>query len=172
MEPPCNSERMDTPATKGHIDTMTDASGRNKANKAEMALRVEAVRGLLLTGYPTHEILRLVAEKWGVADRTVEYYIAQARRSILEASEERKVEVVAEHIEMRRNLLRKAHEGKDYRLALDILKDEAKLLGLYAPDRVVMDFRQEAEKLAAATGLDVADLIAEAERLVSEAGRG
>lgn len=44
---------------------MTDAKGRNKANKAEMALRVEGVRRLLLQGYPTQEILRLTSEEWG-----------------------------------------------------------------------------------------------------------
>lgn len=106
-----------------------------RTTEADVAMRVEAVRRLILQGANRYDILQFVAKNWCASARMADDYVARARQSILEAMKPERAQNLAEHIEARRDIRRKANEAKDHRLVLDVLKDEAKLMDLYPADR-------------------------------------
>ena len=108
-------------------------SGRS--SKAEKDLRVRAVYDLLMGNYPTSDIIRYVTEKWGVGTRTAENYIRFANE-IKDNEAVKHIEgAFNNNLQQRRYLQNKAVKAGDWRLAHEIVKDEAKLLGLYPADR-------------------------------------
>lgn len=105
-----------------------------KASKAIVEQRIELIYRLILDGWESTAICQNTSIKgWGVDNRTVYRYIRRARnRMKKELAKYRKV-ALEEHIAARRKLRREASDG---RLALEVLRDEAKLLGLYAAEKV------------------------------------
>ena len=102
-----------------------------KSTKYEKDERVEEVRKMMLYGTSRDEIIRYAKDKWQVSERTVDYYIAEAREingHILRESQSEALALAIEHRKLSRS---EAHERKDYRLEFKIAKDEAKLMGLY-----------------------------------------
>lgn len=106
-----------------------------KSTKAEIELRVAAVRQLVLNGASHYDIVRFGSENWHITSRQTEDYLAEARKSIKEAADAYRDMAFAEHVEHRRALRRKANNNKQYKLELEIAKDEAKLLNLYPAER-------------------------------------
>lgn len=102
-----------------------------RATAAELELRIEAIRRAILEGRDYRAIVRFSAENWKITSRQVDDYIAAARKSIREATTAARDELVAEHIEIRRELRRRMIADDDYRGALTAAQDEAKLLDLY-----------------------------------------
>lgn len=103
------------------------------ADKATVEQRIELVYRLILDGWESTAIVQNSTVKaWGLKNRQVWAYIGRARtRMKKELAKYRKV-ALEEHIAARRKLRREASDG---RLALEVLRDEAKLLGLYAPEK-------------------------------------
>ncbi len=91
---------------------------------------------MLLRGYRSQEIVNWVKDKWHLRERQAWEYIRKAQEAMQEAFAERQQLALAEHMEIRRDLRKQAYKAEDYRLVLEIMKDEAKLLGLYPKLRV------------------------------------
>lgn len=85
----------------------------------------------MLVGCSSGKIVRFISENWGVSSRQAENYIARARKSIEQQVKERSSWMLYEHIEARRYLRLRAYETGDFHTELNVLRDEAKLLGLY-----------------------------------------
>jgi hypothetical protein len=92
-----------------------------------------------LAGAAFVEIRRNASEKeWGVSDRQLERYIQQSDDLLAQALEPRREKRVNLHLAQRRLLHNKALEVGDYRTALAVLQDSAKLEGLYPDAKVAM----------------------------------
>lgn len=102
-----------------------------KADNLTKERRVEAVYRLILDGW-TPEQIRANTAEWGLGPAQVRRYMAEARKRFQEGSALSREEQRAEHLAARRELRRQAKTVRD---KLAVLKDEAELLGLYAPRR-------------------------------------
>src|SRR5262245_46650457 len=125
-----------------------------KSDKAEIARRVEEVLRIRLDGAQFHDIVQHGSEKgWGVTDRQIRKYIARADELLVERQDKSRKKVIARHLAQRMALFARAVNAADYRTALAILADEAKLRGLY-PEKEI----KELVKLAAAQGVRIEEL--------------
>src|SRR5688500_8500806 len=107
-----------------------------KADNAEVLRRVEEVLRIRLDGAQFHDIVQYAAEKgWGLKDRQIRTYIRRADALLVERQDTSRKRVIARHLAQRQALYARAVNAADYRTALAILADEAKLRGLYASDR-------------------------------------
>jgi hypothetical protein len=119
-----------------------------KATNEEVKLRVLKVRALVLQKKPREEICLYGAKEWGVKERQVDNYIAKAKKQLIKDIEDSKEVLYAEHLAARWELRERARQAGDMRLELDVLKDEAKLIGLYAASQ--LDINLKGEELDAA----------------------
>jgi len=110
-----------------------------RATKSEVARRVEAVTRLRLAGAEFWDIREFASstdpatgkEPWNVTDKQLRRYITASGPLLASALETRRDELVARHIAQRHHLYAKNMATGDFRAALEVLKDEAKLQGLY-----------------------------------------
>ncbi len=79
------------------------------------------------------ELTSIVKEQLQCTARTAQRYIHEARKEILKIGNEKREIAFIKEIRDREYLLAKTKVGeyKDYKLALEIMKDRAKLFGLY-----------------------------------------
>ena len=126
-----------------------------KADAAAVALRVEEVLRIRLDGAQFHDVVQYAAEKgWELQERQIRTYIQRADALLIERQDKGRQAVVARHLAQRQALYARAVNAADYRTALAILADEAKLRGLYASDREL----RELGKLAAEQGERIREL--------------
>lgn len=105
-----------------------------KASKAAIEQRIELIYRLILDGWETTAIIQNGTVKgWGVKERQIFVYLKRARQRMKKELAQYREVALEEHIAARRKLRREASDG---RLALEVLRDEAKLLGLYAPKKL------------------------------------
>ena len=105
-----------------------------KASAATIDQRIELIYRLILDGWESVAIVQnKTVRDFNVKERQIRRYIQRARDRMDKELEQYRVGALSEHIAARRKLRRDAKRAKD---KLDILKDEAKLLGLYAPDKL------------------------------------
>jgi hypothetical protein len=105
-----------------------------KSSKAEVLRRVEEVFRLRLGGAEFSDILQHASapeQNWGVSDRQLWNYIAAADRLMKERFDAKAEHLLARHLLQRRQLYAHAMGAGDFRTALAVLQDEAKLEGLY-----------------------------------------
>ena len=126
-----------------------------KADTAAVALRVEEVLRIRLDGAQFHDVVQYAAEnEWGVRDRQLRTYLRRADDLLVERQDTGRRRVIARHLAQRMALYARAVNAADYRTALAVLADEAKLRGLYASDKEL----RELLKLAAEQGRQLRDL--------------
>jgi hypothetical protein len=104
---------------------------RRQVTTFEQQRRVDKVYTLLLSGSNRQEISQYAEREWGANQRTVDTLISRARDRLSEESAAYRANAMAEHLAARRQLRMQAVENKDWRFLLDVLREEAKLLGLY-----------------------------------------
>lgn len=109
-----------------------------KADKLEKEIRVYQI-SLLLTRKPIKYIVEYVRQKWGIEKAQTYRYIRLARKEWDKYFSQVKKWGMAYHINKRKELRDKAIEAGDYRLALEIDRDEAKLLGVYPAEKHKID---------------------------------
>jgi hypothetical protein len=110
-----------------------------KATKTTVTQRVEEVLALRLAGAAFPEILQHSAEKgWGLKERQLREYIARSDELLAASVEKDRPKRLNLHLAQRRLLHNKALEVGDYRTALAVLQDSAKLEGLYPDAKVAM----------------------------------
>jgi hypothetical protein len=134
---------------------MPKKNNKPKSDTAEVARRVEEVLRIRLDGAQFHDVVQYAAEKgWGVEERQIRTYIARADDLLVERLEKKRRRVVARHLAQWEALYARAVNAADYRTALAVLTDAAKLQGLYASDREL----RELARLAAEQGERIRDL--------------
>lgn len=106
-----------------------------RADRKTIDKRVETARLLLIRGAAATKVVRDLSEKWSISQRQVERYVSEAQQQIRDAMDVERAYQQAEAWAARRDLRLRARAAGDLRVELDTLKDEAKLLGLYAPDQ-------------------------------------
>jgi hypothetical protein len=110
-----------------------------KSTKATVSQRVEEILAMRLAGAGYPEILQHSAENgWGLKERQLREYIARSDELLAQSQEPKREKRVNLHLAQRRLLHNKALEVGDYRTALAVLQDSAKLEGLYPDARVAM----------------------------------
>jgi hypothetical protein len=105
-----------------------------KSTKAEVLKRVEEVFKLRLGGAEfadIREYARAPEQGWDVSDSQLWRYIAAADRLVKERFDARAEHLLHRHLLQRRALYAHAMGAGDFRTALAVLQDEAKLEGLY-----------------------------------------
>jgi predicted transcriptional regulator len=110
-----------------------------RTNKIEIGERVLCISQLLLEGKRTKEICRIASEKWKISRRQVERYIASAYKNWYKEFEKRRRTILEYHVALRMNLYSISYEQKNYPICLQILKDLAKLEGLYDKNNDLQD---------------------------------
>ena len=108
----------------------------NKSTQAQFSERVRIVFELLLSGTPRVDIIRYSSDNWGVTSRQCEKYMAKATQVIKDEAAKIMENALEDHLVMRDNLRLQSLKDGDRRLALEIMRDTAKLLGLYAPKKL------------------------------------
>lgn len=113
-----------------------DRQIRKRVGKVQKTLRVQQVATWLLDGMTSSEVCKAGSQKWGVAERTVERYLQDAREQIeaMSATEVRSATTLALYRLM--ELYHEAMAEKDFKTALDVVKTQNRMLGLNAPDKI------------------------------------
>ena len=109
-----------------------------KSSNLEAAQRVEEVFKLRLGGAEFADIRQFASEpeqNWNVSDRQLWRYIAAADKLVKERFDARAEHLLNRHLLQRRTLFAHAMGAGDFRAALAVLQDEAKLEGLYPPTK-------------------------------------
>ena len=112
--------------------------GAPKTNRGAIASRVAQILPLVIDGAPERDILRFVAEKtnWSyVSKRTVESYIARARRQIIELTADDAAWHAAKALARYERLFWRASLKNDLGQCRQVEEAIVKLLGLAAPER-------------------------------------
>lgn len=111
------------------------AQKRQRVTKAQLRRRINKVYKLLLQGWTYTDLIQFSSKEWGISPRQTSKYIAAATKEIEETAIEVRQnafnELLASHKEMKKT----ANSAMDLRLVLDIDKEDAKLLGLYAASK-------------------------------------
>lgn len=108
-----------------------------KSDDAEMIRRVDLVFELTVKGLRRGQILQYVAKetKWDVTDRTVDDYIAAARKEFTKRSKYVRSQEFSKAKARLELLFQMNMQIQDYKAALATQKDINDLLGLYEPER-------------------------------------
>ena len=117
---------------------------KREADKVEYQKRIYAV-SLLLRRKPTSFIIQFITEKWNISDRQARNYIRKARAEWKKYFEKLKGDGIAYHVTQNRDLKDKAMTDGDYKLAFDIAKEEAKLMGVYPAEKHDVNIKGELE---------------------------
>jgi len=107
---------------------------KKEADKVEYQKRIYAV-SLLLRRKPTSFIVEFIIDKWKVSKAQAYKYIREARAEWKKYFEKLKGDGIAYHITQNRDLKDKAMTDGDYKLAFDIAREEAKIMGIYPAEK-------------------------------------
>lgn len=102
-----------------------------KATQAQVQERITTIYRLLLQQQPYRVIVQYAAKTWGLKPRQTATYVARAKELIAVECATARTENMNEQLAIRRHLYSQAYHDRNWRLCLDILKDEAQMLGLY-----------------------------------------
>ena len=116
---------------------MTDkpTKKRGRQSKAENITRVNKTVELLTMGFTRAQIIQFGSEKasWGVSDRSIDVYIAQAREILRSQSEADRAVEIGRALERLDDLYRRNMGIQDFKSALAVVKERNNMLGLNAP---------------------------------------
>jgi hypothetical protein len=127
----------------------------SRASGPKVAQRVAEILRIRLDGAAFHDCVAFAKEKrWGVSERQVGRYIATADDQLAANQEKKRRRLIGLHLARREALFARAVNGADYRTALAILADAAKMQGLYASDQEM----REMARLAVEQGRRIDEL--------------
>ncbi len=128
---------------------------RRKITVAEMSDRIAHIIELLARSFKRMQIHEDPTVKgWKMAQSSIDNYIKKAREEISRYSRQAKTEHLAKNVLGLNYLYKIAIESKDYRLALDIIKEQNRLMKLddtYA--------RTQSDEKATTSPQDVRDML-------------
>lgn len=96
-------------------------------SKKKEPLKIRQVQEWLLQGHLITDILKNIIEKWHLEEESAIEYIAAAFEDFTKKVKKGYDETKAYHIQLRMNLYKKAMEDKQYKVALQVLQDLAKI---------------------------------------------
>ncbi len=103
------------------------------ATALEITEQIEHTKDLLVAGYRPGQIRRELAEKYGIASRTCDTRISQARTAMVDdASKMDRHQLASQLLETYAEILRKARESNQLNNALGACAGIARLTGLDA----------------------------------------
>lgn len=101
-----------------------------RSTKVEKNYRVDTVYKLLSEGHSRGQILQFGSSEWGVTDRQVDTYIAEAREKLLADAEMERPAWVAEALQRLRVYEQAAYKQKQNQTAINAVQAAAKLIGI------------------------------------------
>ncbi len=99
-----------------------------KSTKDEIQNRVNVVYDLILRSYTHHQIVQHGSELWGVSERQVRDYMAEARKLIALDSELERPQWLQAALARLQDYERLARDKGNLSIAIKALEDQAKLL--------------------------------------------
>ena len=158
------SAEPNKPSTKPSQRTRPKTTRARHPDKSELSKRYNKIVSLKLTGSRRGEILEYARVQWGLHEAQADNYIAKATALIdIEAAKARE-ENYSEQVAFRRMLRKRAMGDNDVRLALDVAKDEAKILDLYPAEKHKHEFENVSNDDLIKQAKELALAIAQAER--------
>lgn len=119
-----------------------------KATKTTITQRIDEILRIRLDGAAFHDIVQYVAEKgWGLKERQIRNYIKKADDLLVERRQRSRKRCLELHIARRESLYARAVNAADYRTALSVLADMARLNELYLSLKDLREVRNEMKKL-------------------------
>jgi hypothetical protein len=107
-----------------------------KSDKATIAQRVDDVTNLLVAGAEFANLRQFAsAHGWGVSDRQIRRYMKVAYRQMAKAARRDRQQLLGLHLKKRRALYARCVKANENRTALQVIRDEAALQGLYPPTK-------------------------------------
>ena len=91
--------------------------------------------GQLIRRKPTSFVVEYIGKQWGIEKSQAYNYIRAARKEWRKYFANMKSSGVGYHVAQNRDLKDKARTDGDYKLAFDIAKEEAKLMGVYPAEK-------------------------------------
>lgn len=99
--------------------------------------RISDVVRLLLAGAELDDIRQYALQcGWNVGQRQLQRYVESAYDHLLANGQQNKEKLLARHLAQRRAIYARSLKNNDMRTALQVLRDEAALQGLYPPTKV------------------------------------
>jgi hypothetical protein len=103
-----------------------------KSNTATVIRRVNEVGRLILSGAEFAEIRQYAADQnWRVSGRQIRRYMQRCYTRLAQATDRDRKELLGRHLMQRRAIYARSLKNNDLRTALQTLRDEAELEGLY-----------------------------------------
>lgn len=101
-----------------------------RISAAEKDARVHEVAKLIINGYRTSECARVCAEKWGIARRQAEVYIAEARNIIRADYSADRRDFLAQKLALLDEVTKKAAESNQLNAVIGAVRLSAELAQL------------------------------------------
>jgi len=95
----------------------------------------DQVYQLIIQGWRSTAIVRHCSSEWGITERQVQDYIKYARSAIRKRATEIQKNGLKDMLNRHDDLRSRAYKTGDLRLVIDIDREDAKLLGIYAPEK-------------------------------------
>lgn len=112
----------------------------SKSNKATVISRVNDVGRLILSGAEFAEIRQYPTDQnWGVSGRQLRRYMQQCYARLAQTTDRDRKELLGRHLMQRRAIYVRSLKNNDLRTALQTLRDEAELEGLYPSSQAAAD---------------------------------
>jgi hypothetical protein len=108
---------------------------RKRVDQITYEQRVTMILGLIARGIPSKRLVQSVAAQWDVTERQGWGYLRTARNRLEVLAEHKRQHLLEEMLGRHDDLREKGYSGGDLKLVLDTDKEDAKLLGLYAPEK-------------------------------------
>ena len=117
-----------------------------KCDEFTVRSRVEEIYKIVLMGANFVDIRQYASRKgWGVCDRQLRRYYKKCEMLLSRMREKSYEKNMDRHIAQRQFLYAQTMGAAQYQTALGVLRDEAKLLNLYPPEKVVLAENGQAE---------------------------
>ncbi len=109
----------------------------SRSDKATLDHRIEEVRQMMIAGASFPDVQKYADQQgWQVSRRQLRRYQDKAYQRMAKLTERNRAELLGRHLMQRRAIYARCLKAKDYRTALAAARDEAALLGLYAPTKI------------------------------------
>lgn len=105
-----------------------------KDGKKDNSIRIRSIQEWLLKGELVTDICRNIIEKWNIAEPAAIKMIADAFDDFTKRTKKSHATARAYHVQLRLSLYKKALEAKEFKTALQILQDLAKIESAYFPE--------------------------------------
>jgi len=105
------------------------------SSKKEINERILEISKMLMNELTTPEILQKASEKWGISDRQTRTYIRRCYDLWHKDFEKKRKRNLDYHLAKRADIYKQAYNKKQWNICLEIIKDEAKLMGIYPSEK-------------------------------------